>query len=80
MSTKSLIGHTLGAAGALEAIFTCIMLEQGVVVRNHRSPVCPPDIPVAPLSADLAFAGDLALSTSLAFGGSNTALVIKRMS
>jgi len=80
MSTKSLVGHTLGAAGALEAIFTCIMLEQGVVVRNHRCPVCPPDIPVAPLSADLAFAGDLALSTSLAFGGSNTALVIKRMS
>ncbi len=79
MSTKSLIGHTLGAAGALEAIFTCIMLEHGVAVRNHRCPACPPDIPVAPLSADLAFDGDLALSTSLAFGGSNTALVIKRM-
>lgn len=79
MSTKSLIGHTLGAAGALEAIFTCIMLEKGIAVRNHRCPVCPPDIPVAPLSADLAFNGDLALSTSLAFGGSNTALVIRRI-
>ena len=79
MSTKSLVGHTLGAAGALEAIFTCLMLETGIAVRNHRCTRCAEDIPVRPLQADLAFGGDLALSTSLAFGGSNTALAIRRI-
>ena len=77
MSTKALTGHTLGAAGAIEAIFTLLMLERQLAVKSTRFETKPDDFPVAPLRENrpLHDAHD-ALSTSLAFGGSNTALVL----
>lgn len=79
MSTKSMTGHTLGAAGALEFIFCCLMLEAHRAVRNHGFQTPSEEIPVSPLTEDLATDGAWALSTSVAFGGSNSALVIGRM-
>ena len=77
MSTKALTGHTLGAAGAIEAIFTLLMLEEQRAVRSHRFETLPEGIAFPPLRENHALHGArLALSTSLAFGGSNTALIL----
>lgn len=77
MSTKALTGHTLGAAGAIEAIFTLLMLEEQRAVRSHRFETLPEGIAFPPLREIHALHGArLALSTSLAFGGSNTALIL----
>ena len=77
-STKALTGHTLGAAGAIEAVFTRIMLESRRAAPSIRFEQLSSEIPVAPLASCADIAGNAALSTSLAFGGSNTALVIRR--
>ncbi|MCL2875037.1 MAG: beta-ketoacyl-ACP synthase [Betaproteobacteria bacterium] len=81
-STKPLTGHTLGAAGALEAVLTWLTLTDSA----HRLPphlwdgIQDPDDPALPLVALHAHACSpvrAALSTSFAFGGSNTALILK---
>ena len=77
-STKALTGHTLGAAGAIEAIFTCLMLEAGRAVPSRRCSSPAPELPVPPLAESVPVSGGAAVSTSLAFGGSNTALVFRR--
>ena len=79
MSTKGLTGHTLGAAGAIEAIFSAIMLKQEKAVRSTRFRNPPEGMTCPPLTAHRKLASPrFALSTSLAFGGSNTALLIQR--
>ena len=77
-STKALTGHTLGAAGAIEAAFTEFMLESRRAAASFRFAHPSPEIPVTPLASPAEIAGNAALSTSLAFGGSNTALVVRR--
>ena len=78
-STKALTGHTLGAAGAIEAVFTCLMLEEGRAAASRRCSRPDPEVPVPPLAESVKIRGDAALSTSLAFGGSNTALTFRRI-
>ncbi len=79
MSTKPLTGHTLGAAGAIEFILSMLMLKNGKAVRSVRFAEKPADMPCMPLTADLMIPdAEYALSTSLAFGGSNSAVVIAR--
>ncbi len=83
-STKSLTGHTLGAAAATELGFCAMLLEQTVA---HQSTVIPPQVwdgefdpALAPIN--IASAGSAArpvqfcLSNSFAFGGNNTSLLI----
>ncbi len=79
LSTKRFTGHTLGAAGALEFIFTAIMLQQGRVAASSGFEVLPDDIPFAPVTQQ--FIGDFswAMSTSLAFGGCNSAIIIQKV-
>lgn len=80
VSTKGLTGHTLGAAGAIECIICMLMLERESVPASTRFERLAPDMPAAPLTRTTAVTGaEYALSTSLAFGGSNTALVIRRL-
>lgn len=79
-STKGLTGHTLGAAGALEFVFTALMLRAGIAVRSCGFTELSPELTVAPLTADTPLESPYALSTSLAFGGSNSALVLKYIS
>lgn len=78
-STKALTGHTLGAAGAIELIFSQLMLEEKRAAASRRYEFASEEIPVPPLTAPADIAGNAALSTSLAFGGSNTALAIRKI-
>jgi nodulation protein E len=78
-STKSMHGHTLGAAGAIEAIITILALEHGVVppTANFTSPDPGCDLDVVPNTARRAHI-EFALSNSFAFGGLNATVVFKR--
>ena len=77
-STKGYTGHTLGAAGALEAVFTALALIKGWVPRSVGFQNEDSDIGIVPLRERTNTRGKYALSTSLAFGGNNAALVIKK--
>jgi 3-oxoacyl-(acyl-carrier-protein) synthase len=76
LSTKGYTGHTLGAAGGLEAAFSGLALREGWLPASAGFREPDPDIPVAPVVERTVVAGRFALSTSLAFGGSNAAVVI----
>ncbi len=75
-STKGHTGHTLGAAGALEAAFTIGMLHSGKIPASAGFSELDPEIDHAPTNGTKDLNGGLALSQSLAFGGNNAALVI----
>ena len=77
-STKSMHGHALGAAGALEAVCTVMALRDGLIppTINHTAPdpVC--DLDVVPNVARQTQV-DCALSNSFAFGGLNAVLAFR---
>ena len=78
-STKSMTGHMLGAAGAVEAIFTALALRDGFIPAtiNYRTPDPECDLDVVPNQGR---AADIrcALSNSLGFGGHNGSLLFKK--
>ena len=78
-STKSMHGHALGAASAIEAVATIKAIEQGVVPPNANflgpDPEC--DLDHVPNTARQARIG-VALSNSLAFGGLNAVLAFRK--
>ena len=78
-STKSMTGHLLGAAGALEAIFCLLALRDGKVPPtinlDNPDPEC--DLDYVPHVARQ-HQTEFALSNSFGFGGHNTSLVFKR--
>ncbi|MBV8553156.1 MAG: beta-ketoacyl-[acyl-carrier-protein] synthase family protein [Acidobacteriaceae bacterium] len=78
-STKSMHGHTLGAAGAVEAVLTLMALECGTVppTVNFTTPDPACNLDVVPNQARKA-AIEYALSNTFAFGGLNATLVFKR--
>jgi len=76
LSTKGFTGHTLGAAGALEAIFTALALRHGWISANIGFEELDEDIGLAPVAIKTSVSGRSALSTSLAFGGNNAAVII----
>ncbi len=80
LSTKRLTGHTLGAAGTLEFIFTMLMLRDGFVPASPGCKTPDPALPCAPLTSPLTLpAGTrFAASSSLAFGGTDAVLVAER--
>ncbi|MBS3762108.1 MAG: beta-ketoacyl-[acyl-carrier-protein] synthase family protein [Planctomycetes bacterium] len=78
LSTKGYTGHTLGAAGALEAGFTALALQEGWLPANRSFQNADPDIPISPVVEKTPIVGRAAVSTSLAFGGNNAAIVIGR--
>ncbi len=75
LSTKGYTGHTLGAAGAIEAAFTVACLEEGRVPGNAGFSTPDPELPVVPVGRATGIQGTIALSESLAFGGHNAVLV-----
>lgn len=78
-STKSMIGHALGAAGALEFIATALTLEHGIIppTINQTAPDPDCDLDYVPNRARPA-AVRAALSNSFGFGGQNVTLALRR--
>ncbi len=78
-STKSMTGHLLGAAGAVEAIFTALALRDGFVPATigYRTPDPACDLDLVPNEGRAAQIR-CALSNSLGFGGHNAAVVLKK--
>ncbi|HAS54684.1 MAG: beta-ketoacyl-[acyl-carrier-protein] synthase II [Nitrospirae bacterium GWC2_57_13] len=78
-SSKSMLGHMLGAAGAVEAAITALAIQQGVIPptinQEHPDPEC--DLDHVPNKARKQ-AVRSALSNSLGFGGINASLVMKK--
>jgi len=77
-STKSITGHTLGAAGALEAILSCFAIQKQMVFGN--SLLKTPDntvlnLPTVSMKSDITYV----LSNSFAFGGNNTSLIFGKV-
>lgn len=79
-SIKSMIGHTMGAASAIEAAMTCLSLDRGVLLPTMNweaaDESCIADcVP----NQSRPFQGRVALSNSFAFGGNTSCLVMSRM-
>ena len=75
-ASKGGTGHTLGAAGALEAVLALLALHAGRVPPSPGFAEADPAIGVAPSGAASAVRQSLAMSLSLGFGGGNAALVL----
>ena len=78
-STKSMTGHMLGAAGAVEAMFTALVLRDAFLPAtiHYRTPDEECDLDVVP-NQGRAAAVEYALSNSLGFGGHNGSVLLKR--
>ncbi|MDR1947273.1 MAG: beta-ketoacyl-[acyl-carrier-protein] synthase family protein [Desulfovibrio sp.] len=76
ISTKGSTGHTLGAAGAVEAVFTLAHLIRGKLPASPGFSEEDPSLGISPLAAPLEIDGRLAMSQSLAFGGNNSILLL----
>jgi 3-oxoacyl-(acyl-carrier-protein) synthase len=79
-ATKSMHGHLLGAAGALELVVALMAMEQGTVppTRNLHVPDPQCDLDYVPNVARRGIAIDAVMSSSFAFGGTNAVLVARR--
>ena len=79
-STKSFTGHTLGASAGVEAVFSVLAIQQGIIYPNLRlqSPMI--DFPFAP-ETTLSKQPDLkhALSNSVGFGGNCSSLIFSKI-
>jgi 3-oxoacyl-[acyl-carrier-protein] synthase II len=78
-STKSMLGHLLGAAGSVEAVISVKAIEEGVapptINLEHPDPQCDLDyVPEGARELDI----KLALSNSFGFGGHNASLLFKQ--
>jgi 3-oxoacyl-(acyl-carrier-protein) synthase len=78
-STKGATGHTLGAAGAIEAIFSVLAMEGGFTPRTLGLKQPDPDARVRHAEGGPAELSCV-LSSSFGFGGNNTALLLERSS
>lgn len=79
-STKSMHGHTLGAAGAIEAIATLLALRHGLIppTISYATPDPACNLDVVPNQARVASI-ETGISNTFAFGGLNATLVMKRV-
>jgi len=78
-SIKSMLGHTMGTASALEAIACCMAIQDGIVppTINHEIPDPECDIDCVPNKAKRKEV-KVALNDSFAFGGNNACLVLRK--
>ena len=75
VSTKGYVGHTLGAAGAIEAVFALESLMRGWVPASAGADPVDPTIEILVPTKPCNIALDAVLSNSFAFGGSNVSLL-----
>ncbi|GBD95959.1 MAG TPA: beta-ketoacyl-[acyl-carrier-protein] synthase II [Nitrospirae bacterium] len=78
-STKSMTGHTMGAAGAIELIACCLTLKDNIIppTINYSEPDPECDLDYVPNNAREANV-NTALSNSFGFGGNNAVLIIRK--
>jgi 3-oxoacyl-[acyl-carrier-protein] synthase I len=79
-STKSLTGHSLGAAGAQEAIYSLLMMQAGFACESaHIDEIDPDfaDLPILRARKDVEI--DTAMSNSFGFGGTNATLMFSKV-
>jgi 3-oxoacyl-[acyl-carrier-protein] synthase II len=78
-STKSMTGHTLGAAGAIESIFSILAINKGIIPPtinlDNQDPRCDLDF-----TANVAKEANIkiAMNNSFGFGGTNSTLIFKK--
>lgn len=78
-STKGYTGHTVSAAGSLEAAFTLLMLREGWLAPSvNAEPLDPELADYPPVVRPSATAAEWAVSNSFGFGGTNVSLVLRR--
>jgi len=80
-ATKSLTGHSLGAAGAQEAIYSLLMMNNGFICESANIENLDPamaDMDIVRERRDNAKLGHV-LSNSFGFGGTNASIVLKRL-
>ncbi|MEA2905155.1 MAG: 3-oxoacyl-[acyl-carrier-protein] synthase [Alphaproteobacteria bacterium] len=80
-ATKSLTGHSLGAAGAQEAIYSLLMMNNGFICESANIETLDPafaDMPIVRERRDDVMLGCV-LSNSFGFGGTNASVVFKRL-
>jgi 3-oxoacyl-[acyl-carrier-protein] synthase I len=80
-ATKSLTGHSLGAAGAQEAIYSLLMMNNGFICESANIATLDPafaDMPIVRERRDNVTLGCV-LSNSFGFGGTNASIVLKRL-
>ena len=80
-ATKSLTGHSLGAAGAQEAIYSLLMMQNGFICESANIQNLDPamaDMPIVRQRVDNAKLGCV-LSNSFGFGGTNASVAFKRL-
>ena len=79
-STKSMTGHTLGAAGAIESIFCIKVINEGIIPPTinleNPDPLC--DLNYTPLTS-INKKVNIAMNNSFGFGGTNSTLVFKKI-
>ena len=78
VSTKGYTGHTLGACGAVEAIFGIVAIEEGFLPASVGSTPRDPEIPIRVLAERLDMTPRYVLSNSFAFGGNNCSVLLGR--
>lgn len=77
-STKGATGHTLGAAGGLEAVISALALQQGFLPGGANTRRVDPGIPLQYLTANQQVSPRRVLSNSFGFGGTNCSLILGR--
>jgi 3-oxoacyl-[acyl-carrier-protein] synthase-1 len=79
-STKSLTGHILGAAGAQEAIYCLLMMNNGFIAKSANIDELDPDLADMPIVLERMddVSVDTVVSNSFGFGGTNATLVLQR--
>jgi 3-oxoacyl-[acyl-carrier-protein] synthase I len=77
-STKGATGHTLGAAGGLEAVISALALQQGFLPGGVNTRQLDPGIAIQYLTANQERAPRRVLSNSFGFGGTNCSLILGR--
>lgn len=78
-STKGYTGHTVSAAGSLEAAFTLLMLREGWLAPSvNAEPLDPELADYPPVTRPSAADAEWAVSNSFGFGGTNVSLVLRR--
>jgi 3-oxoacyl-[acyl-carrier-protein] synthase II len=78
-STKSMTGHLLGGAGGIEAVFSVLSIEKGVIppTINYDNPDPQCDLDYTPNHAREKNVS-VAMSNSFGFGGTNAALIFRK--